>query len=82
MIHKRAASDGLEEIQAQYLGCGHLTRACRQALFEIALDEEDEPAVRRRAVQQQDGDARRFGRRRRLRRLSQRQSGPSLAARQ
>lgn len=52
MINNRAAGRGLEEMQAQYLVCGHLTRACRQALFEIALDEEDEPAVRRLAVQQ------------------------------
>ena len=51
MVTKPAARDTLDAIQAQYLVCGHLTRACRQAMAEIALDEIDEPAVRRRAVQ-------------------------------
>lgn len=51
MVTKPAAKETLDAIQAQYLVCGHLTRACRQAMAEIALDEIDEPAVRRRAVQ-------------------------------
>ena len=51
MVQIRAARDSLEEMQAQYLVCGHLTRACRQAMYEIALDEGDDPGVRRRAVQ-------------------------------
>jgi hypothetical protein len=51
MVQNRAPRDSLEEIQAQYLVCSHLTRACRQAMFEIALDEADDSSVRRRAVQ-------------------------------
>ncbi len=51
MVQKRTARETLDAIQAQYLVCGHLTRACRQAMAEIALDEMDDPAVRRRAVQ-------------------------------
>lgn len=37
-------------LQAQYLVCDHLVRACQQALYEIAVDSEDDPKVRQRAV--------------------------------
>lgn len=38
-------------LEAQYLVCQRLVRACRQALYELALDEEGEPAIRRMAIQ-------------------------------
>ena len=50
MAQKQAGRVSLGEVQAQYLVCGHLTRACRQAMAEIALDEGDGPEIRRRAV--------------------------------
>lgn len=51
MTRTQATRKNLEEIRAQYLVCSQLIRACRQAVFEIALDETDDPAVRRRAVE-------------------------------
>lgn len=81
MVNRQANPNGLEEMQAQYLVCGHLSRACRQALFEIALDEEDDPAVRRRAVQQlKEILADWTGAQRWLRReISRRRPAPSMA---
>ncbi len=51
MVQKRPVRSSLEEMRAQYLVCSHLTRACRQAMTEIALDEGDDLSARRRAVQ-------------------------------
>ena len=36
---------------AQYLVCSYLVRACREAMYELALDEQSEPSVRRQAIQ-------------------------------
>jgi hypothetical protein len=36
---------------AQYLVCAYLLRACREAMYELALDEQGDPNVRRQAVQ-------------------------------
>jgi hypothetical protein len=36
---------------AQYLVCSYLVRACREAMYELALDEESDPSVRRQAIQ-------------------------------
>jgi len=35
--------------EAQYLVCSYLVRACQQAIYDIALDEERDPAVRHEA---------------------------------
>jgi len=32
---------------AQSLVCSYLVRACREAMYELALDEQSEPSVRR-----------------------------------
>ena len=45
-----AAGRSLDDLRAQYAVCKQVTRACRQAMFEIALDEDDAPAVRRRSI--------------------------------
>jgi tRNA(His) 5'-end guanylyltransferase len=36
--------------QAQQVVCGFMVRACQQAIYDLALDEEREPEVRRRAI--------------------------------
>jgi len=36
---------------AQYLVCSYLLRACREAMYELALDEQSDPDVRRQAIQ-------------------------------
>jgi hypothetical protein len=36
---------------AQYLVCSYLVRACREAMYELALDEQSEPSVRRQAIE-------------------------------
>lgn len=51
MVGRGGRREGLEDIRAQYLVCRHLTRACRQAMAEIALDEGEDTGIRRRAVQ-------------------------------
>lgn len=51
MVRRRAQRESLDDMRAQYLVCSHLTRACRQAMAEIALDEGDDPGMRRRSVQ-------------------------------
>jgi hypothetical protein len=38
-------------VAAQYLVCSCLVRACREAMYELALDEENDSAVRQRAIQ-------------------------------
>ena len=36
--------------QAQQVVCGFMVRACQQAIYDLALDDEREPEVRRRAI--------------------------------
>jgi hypothetical protein len=36
---------------AQYLVCSYLVRACREAMYELALDEETDTRVRQQAIQ-------------------------------
>ena len=36
---------------AQQLVCAYLVRACRDAMYELALDEQNEPGVRHKAIQ-------------------------------
>jgi hypothetical protein len=36
--------------RAEYLVCGYLVQACQQAIYELALDDGEEPEVRRQAI--------------------------------
>ena len=36
---------------AQHLVCSYLVRACREAMYELALDEQSDPNVRHTAIQ-------------------------------
>ena len=36
---------------AQYLVCSYFMRACREAMYELALDEQSDPNVRQQAIQ-------------------------------
>ena len=36
--------------QAQQLVCGYMVRACQQAIYDLALDDDREPEVRLRAI--------------------------------
>jgi hypothetical protein len=51
MIPSLTMTDEREELEAQQMVCSYLVRACRQAMYELALDEQGEPNVRHRAVQ-------------------------------
>ncbi len=42
--------DGQLAAEAQHMVCGYLVRACQQAIYDLALDDEREPEVRRRAI--------------------------------
>ena len=42
--------DELAAAEAQHLVCGYLVRACQQAIYDLALDDEREPEVRRQAI--------------------------------
>jgi len=37
-------------VEAQQVVCGYMVRACRQAMYDLALDDGREPEVRRRAI--------------------------------
>ncbi len=39
------------DLKAEHAVCQHLVRACRQAMYEMALDQETDAEVRRRAIQ-------------------------------
>jgi len=45
------AEEDQNAIAAQYLVCSYLLRACRDAMYELALDEHSDPNVRRQAIQ-------------------------------
>jgi hypothetical protein len=51
MIEPDDSPDNIEYFKAQYLVCGYLKRACRQAMFEIALDDHQDPNVRHLAIE-------------------------------
>jgi len=36
--------------EAQQMVCGYLVRACQEAIYDLALDDDREPEVRRRAI--------------------------------
>jgi hypothetical protein len=40
-----------EDLEAQHMVCSYLVHACRQAMYELALEEQGGPDVRHRAVQ-------------------------------
>jgi hypothetical protein len=46
-----ARTDDRVTTEAQHLVCSHLVRACQQAIYDLALDDEREPEVRRRAIE-------------------------------
>ena len=37
-------------VEAQQVVCGYMVRACQQTIYDLALDDEREPEVRRRAI--------------------------------
>jgi hypothetical protein len=51
MIPSLTLTDEREELEAQYMVCSYLVRACRQAMYELALEEQRKPDVRHRAVE-------------------------------
>jgi len=36
--------------EAQHLVCGYLVRACQQAIYDLALDDDRDPEARRQAI--------------------------------
>lgn len=38
------------QLQAQYLVCQHLVRACRQTMYDLALEDDRDPEVRQEAI--------------------------------
>jgi hypothetical protein len=51
MIPSLTLTDERKELEAQHMVCSYLVRACRQAMYDLALDDQGEPKVRHRAVQ-------------------------------
>ncbi len=51
MIPCLTLTEDREVLDAQHLVCSYLVRACRQAIYELALEEHHNPDVRRRAIQ-------------------------------
>ena len=51
MIPCLTLSEDQDAAAAQHLVCSYLVRACREAMYELALDEQGEPNVRHKAIQ-------------------------------
>jgi hypothetical protein len=51
MIPSLTLTDERKELEAQHMVCSYLVRACRQAMYDLALDDQGEPDVRHRAVE-------------------------------
>ena len=51
MIPNLTLSRDRREFEAQYVVCSYLVRACRRAMYELALEERSHPAVRHRAIE-------------------------------
>jgi hypothetical protein len=51
MIPCLTLSEDQDAAQAQNLVCSYLVRACRDAMYELALDEHSDPNVRHKAIQ-------------------------------
>jgi len=50
MIGAFCLTENPTQLQAQYLVCQHLVRACRQGMYELALEEDRDPEVRQEAI--------------------------------
>ena len=51
MIPCLTLTEDQDAAAAQHLVCSYLVRACREAMYELALDEQSDPNVRHKAVQ-------------------------------
>lgn len=51
MIPCLTLSDDRRDLDAQHLVCSYLVRACRQAMYELALEERSHPEARHRAIE-------------------------------
>jgi hypothetical protein len=51
LIPTLTLTDDHEEMDAQQLVCTYLVRACRQAIYELAIEDEVPPDTRHRAVE-------------------------------
>ena len=51
MIPSLTLTDERKELEAQHMVCSYLVRACRQAMYDLALDDQGGSDVRHRAVQ-------------------------------
>lgn len=51
MIPCLTLSEDQDAAAAQHLVCSYLVRACRDAMYELALDEQSDPNVRHQAIQ-------------------------------
>jgi hypothetical protein len=51
MIPNLTLSRDRREFEAQHMVCSHLVRACRRAMYDLALDERSHPQVRHRAIE-------------------------------
>ena len=51
MIPCLTLTENQDAAAAQHLVCSYLVRACREAMYELALDEQSDPNVRHNAIQ-------------------------------
>ena len=51
MIPCLTLTEDQDAAAAQHLVCSYLVRACREAMYELALDEHSDPNVRHKAIQ-------------------------------
>ena len=51
MIPCLTLSQDQDAAAAQHLVCSYLVRACREAMYELALEEHSDPNVRHKAIQ-------------------------------
>jgi len=50
LISAFCSTESPAQLQAQYLVCQHLVKACRQGMYEIALEDDQEPEIRQEAI--------------------------------
>ena len=50
MITAILSSESPAQLKAQNMVCQHLVRACRQGMYEIALEEDGAPEVRQESI--------------------------------
>ena len=51
MISCLTLTEDRRELDAQHMVCSYLVRACRQVIYELALEENSDATVRHRAIQ-------------------------------